>query len=176
METITIGRIVHYRMAVVDYGPHSEHAMSGTAGMLRPAIVVEAEPGVNLMVFTDETDGHPGPIWKAGVVEGTEPGTWHWPERAAAGQPAPVGGFAGKASEQGLRGLPGEAGKAGEREEHGPTGKYGEPGARGAAGEAGKQGERGAPGTTGAHGDPGWAGKAGEPGKPGPAGEAGKKK
>lgn len=68
----TIGRIVHY---ILDDGQH------------RPAIIVRVwEDGrVQLQVFTDgSNDGAPfasGIVWRTSVHEGTESGSWHWPER-----------------------------------------------------------------------------------------------
>jgi hypothetical protein len=68
----TIGRTVHYVL------PNGKH---------RPAIISEVNPDtVNLVVFA----GAPDDFDQIGIVsslvegveEGTEPGTWHWPERA----------------------------------------------------------------------------------------------
>lgn len=78
----SIGRIVHYRL------PDGR-----SAGDLRPAIVVTVWPedgtphggSLQLQVFTDGTNDGPsyasGIAWKTSVVEGTDLGTWRWPER-----------------------------------------------------------------------------------------------
>jgi hypothetical protein len=73
----SIGRIVHF---VIPDGQH------------RPAIVVRVWPdeygpglpGYNLQVFTDDrNDGLAPVLWRTSVklVEGSQPGTCHWPER-----------------------------------------------------------------------------------------------
>ena len=46
---------------------------------MKPTIVVcrvWSEETVNGQVFLDGNDT----LWTSSVVEGTEPGTWHWPE------------------------------------------------------------------------------------------------
>jgi hypothetical protein len=79
---VSVGRIVHY---ILPDGP--------SKGEHRPAIVVyvwpeSSYPGgdtVQLQVFTDgSNDGaiyESGIVWQTSVHEGTDPCTWHWPER-----------------------------------------------------------------------------------------------
>lgn len=45
-----------------------------------PAIVVAAHSDTcaNLQIFVD---GSAGVAWRTSVLQGTEPGSWHWPER-----------------------------------------------------------------------------------------------
>lgn len=68
--TPTVGRIVNYVL------PN---------GAIRPAIVVRVwdDGRLQLQQFTDQTnDGEPlGIVWRTSVVEGCEPGQWHWPVR-----------------------------------------------------------------------------------------------
>ena len=86
MEQATIGRIVHY---VLPEGTRSP-------GEHRPAIVVRVWPneypgaedpdGVNLQVFTDDSNDALRPTeWKTSIKHDEETqavNTWHWPERA----------------------------------------------------------------------------------------------
>jgi hypothetical protein len=83
MDSVTVGRTVHYRMTPSDcehIGPpaNAEH----NPGQLVPAIVVrvwEHEPDMcNLRVLFD---GHEV-AWKTSIRRGDEPGQWAWPERA----------------------------------------------------------------------------------------------
>lgn len=88
----TIGRIVHYRLSAEDIGRHYEaRKNSGLAhnnhepGDVVPLIIVrvwpdefgEGVPGVNGQAFLDGHDT----AWITSAREGTEPGTWSWPER-----------------------------------------------------------------------------------------------
>lgn len=66
MDTITVGRIVHYRY-------HD--------GQDIPAIVTKVwnQTTVNLTLFPDHFSANPA--WVESVLEGTGEGTWHWPAR-----------------------------------------------------------------------------------------------
>ena len=61
----TIGRIVIYKVDSVTELPAVMVAVFGPTC-------------ANLRVLTDGPDS---PAWKTSVLEGTEPGTWHWPAR-----------------------------------------------------------------------------------------------
>ena len=102
----SIGRIVHYiltdqdakaigRRHVPGVG-HGEGWPAGaqahvgnphSAGQHVPAIVVVVWPneygpdfdGINAQVFLDGNES----LWVMSVKEGTEPGSWHWPERVS---------------------------------------------------------------------------------------------
>ena len=93
----TIGRIVHYRLAVEDAiaindrrhdyltyrgqsTPGAQPSMGNTvqSGEVVPAIVVRVgDFGVNLQVFLDGNDT----LWVTSVDEGEGDGTWSWPAR-----------------------------------------------------------------------------------------------
>lgn len=90
----TIGRIVIYKLGFddVEYirrrrnsGHVAEHGNSIAAGDEFPMIVVRvlpdefgpSVPGINGQLFLDGNDR----FWVTGKAEGTENGTWHWPER-----------------------------------------------------------------------------------------------
>jgi len=100
----TIGRIVHYSMTAQDVEEAARRRVRGAGhgegwpagaqahvgnphseGQLLPAIVCVVWPdehgpdfdGVNAQVFLDGNDS----LWVTSVKEGTEPGTWRWPER-----------------------------------------------------------------------------------------------
>jgi hypothetical protein len=67
----TPGRIVMYQPP---YAPDTK----------LPAIVIKVHGGssvVNLQVFQDR--GGDGAVYASSIEEGTGPGTWSWPERAA---------------------------------------------------------------------------------------------
>lgn len=111
----SIGRIVHYilssddatairrrRVPNVEHVGHGESWPAGaqahvgnpvTLGEHVPMIVCVVWPneygpdfdGVNGQVFLDGNDSY----WVTSAKEGTEPGTWHWPERSP--QSAPEG-------------------------------------------------------------------------------------
>jgi hypothetical protein len=74
MTAPTIGRIVIYQPQPGENGAH--------AGSLWPAIVTSVQSAgpafVNLHVFRDNMSGS---LSVPGVVEGTTPGTWRWPDR-----------------------------------------------------------------------------------------------
>ena len=72
---LTIGRFVIYKVRSDD-APEIRH---NSAAEL-PAIVVRAHTDscANLQIFSDGLDS---PIYMTSVSEGTEAGTWHWPER-----------------------------------------------------------------------------------------------
>lgn len=93
----SIGRIVHYRLAEHDVACLDEQRklriearsfMRGnpvSVGETVPMIIVvvwpdeygAGIPGVNGQVLLDGNDS----LWVTSVREGTEPGTWRWPER-----------------------------------------------------------------------------------------------
>jgi hypothetical protein len=95
----TIGRIVHLRLSKecaekinkrrndgrrnddtrLDDGAQVHVGNPVAEGDEFPMIVcrVWSEKTVNGQVFLDGNDT----LWTSSVVEGTEPGTWHWPER-----------------------------------------------------------------------------------------------
>jgi hypothetical protein len=85
----TICRTVLYRLSEDDARHITEtRARNGVtgnavdAGQVYPAVVVRIFPGnprdvVNLTVLLDGPDSH----WATSRHEGTEPGTWMWPER-----------------------------------------------------------------------------------------------
>jgi hypothetical protein len=81
-STPTIGRIVHYRYAKGD---------GRAAGVCRPAIIVHCwgdleNSAVQLQVFNDAdaegkfNDQLPPVLWKTSIVQGTEPGQFHFHE------------------------------------------------------------------------------------------------
>jgi hypothetical protein len=75
---LTIGRSVIYKVRDDD-APEIRH----NSAKELPAIVVatfsvSATICANLRILTDGPDS---PVWKPSVVEGTEAGMWHWPER-----------------------------------------------------------------------------------------------
>lgn len=72
---LTIGRFVIYKVRDDD-APELRH---NSAKQL-PAIVVavHGDHCANLRILTDGPDS---PVWKSSVLEGTEVGTWNWPER-----------------------------------------------------------------------------------------------
>lgn len=90
----TIGRTVHYRLSQCD-ADAINHRRAGhatrdrvnvqtignhaTAGDICPAMIVATfgGPAANLQVVLDGTDTY----WATSRPEGTEPGTWAWPER-----------------------------------------------------------------------------------------------
>jgi len=86
----TIGRILHYGLSKDDIArlpgekPHRNHH---SVGQLVPLIVVcvwkdefgPDKPGVNGQAILDGDHS----LWILSAGEGTEPGTWRWPERAA---------------------------------------------------------------------------------------------
>lgn len=81
----SIGRIVHYILTEDDVlATRSKHGNPHHAGQHVPMIIVVVWPneygpnfdGVNGQVFLDGTDS----LWITSKKEGTEPGTWHWPE------------------------------------------------------------------------------------------------
>ncbi|MEU6279723.1 hypothetical protein [Streptomyces sp. NPDC047028] len=78
--TPSVGRIVQYQLAehtgfVGHVGNHS------AAGDVYPAVIVrvwgESTITCNLQVLLDGTDTY----WATSRAEGTEAGTWAWPER-----------------------------------------------------------------------------------------------
>jgi hypothetical protein len=107
----TIGRIVHYALTADDVvaidrrrttnasisarlnmagpqwhaGAQAHIGNSHSAGQVLPMIICVVWPneygpnfdGVNGQVFLDGNDA----LWVASIKEGTEPGTWRWPER-----------------------------------------------------------------------------------------------
>jgi hypothetical protein len=79
----TIGRIVHYILTQDDverspFHPAYIDGNPGYAGEHFPAIVcVITGERVNLQVFLDGSHS----LWVPSAIEGTENGTWHWPER-----------------------------------------------------------------------------------------------
>jgi hypothetical protein len=95
----TIGRIVHLKLSAhcaEEVNRRRNDAKGGEASARKdgtqihagfpvaegdefPMIVcrVRSETTVNGQVFLDGNDT----LWTSSVVEGTEPGTWHWPER-----------------------------------------------------------------------------------------------
>jgi hypothetical protein len=99
----TIGRIVQYRITEDDAkainrrrrdfhdkrgadqhtGFMGHVGNSATAGDVYPAVIVrvwtESTVTVNAQVLLDGTDT----LWVTSRAEGTEPGTWAWPERTA---------------------------------------------------------------------------------------------
>ncbi|MGW1252525.1 hypothetical protein [Streptomyces sp. NPDC002535] len=99
--TPTIGRIVHYRVTkdeaeAVNRRRRDFHESGSAAartgfvghfgnraeeGDVFPAMIVrvwnESTVTVNAQVFLDGTDV----LWATSRAEGTEPGTWAWPER-----------------------------------------------------------------------------------------------
>jgi len=68
----SIGRIVHYLPRPGENGGRDQ---------LWPAIItaVAADNNVNLHIFRDLMS----PLWIADVPQGTDPGTWRWPERVS---------------------------------------------------------------------------------------------
>jgi hypothetical protein len=83
---VSVGRIVHYRMALYDVEnyvvtPHGSVGNRPNQGDAYPAVVVRlnhAESGsVNLQVFLDGSDSY----WATSRTEGDEPGHWFWPPR-----------------------------------------------------------------------------------------------
>jgi hypothetical protein len=81
----TVGRIVHYVLTEDDVeGLQGNHS---SIGAHRPALVIAVYPtGCNLSVTLDGPNDSPSDnvathLWAGTVPEGTEPGTWHWPER-----------------------------------------------------------------------------------------------
>lgn len=95
----SIGRIIHYVLSTEDAEqinrrrvadtesptwPKGSQAHKGnrvSAGEIIPAVIIVAWPadiyGVNAQGFLDGNDS----IWLTSIKEGTEPGTWRWPER-----------------------------------------------------------------------------------------------
>lgn len=100
----SIGRIVHYSLTTQDKEEIERHRVHGkghgdawpkgaqahvgnpvSVGEHVPMIVCVVWPnehgpnfdGVNGQVFLDGNDS----LWVTSAKEGTEPGTWHWPER-----------------------------------------------------------------------------------------------
>ena len=79
----SIGRIVHYTLSDVDVlrikvMPHDNTRNGHLIGQHLPMIIcVVHEACVTGQVFLDGQDS----LWIVNRVEGTEPGTWHWPER-----------------------------------------------------------------------------------------------
>ena len=100
----SIGRIVHYILTSQDVGAINRRRVSGvghgpnwpagaqahvgnpeSTGEHVPMIICAVWPnehgpnfdGVNGQVFLDGNDS----LWVTSAKEGTEPGTWHWPER-----------------------------------------------------------------------------------------------
>jgi hypothetical protein len=85
----TPGRTVLYRLSEDDAGrinqDRAHNSVAGNfadAGQVYPAVVVRMFPGnphgvVNLKVLLDGPDT----FWATSRHEGTEPGTWAWPER-----------------------------------------------------------------------------------------------
>lgn len=67
----TIGRIVIYELAGSEF--------NNNGATEAPAMVVRVfdDGKVNLKVLADG----PGDAWRTSVIEGTAPGTWHWPAR-----------------------------------------------------------------------------------------------
>ncbi|GHA01607.1 hypothetical protein ACFOOM_12040 [Streptomyces echinoruber] len=102
MPQPTIGRIVHYRLTEHDAsdinrrredwqrmgGEHNQAGIVGhvgnhvSEGDLFPAVIVrvwnESTVTCNLQVLLDGIDTY----WATSRAEGTESGTWAWPERA----------------------------------------------------------------------------------------------
>lgn len=97
VSTVTIGRIVLYRLDVADAvyvnkqrrefqdSPPASWGYQAHTGTLVhvgdefPAVVVKvAESGVNLKVLLDGNDN----LWARGIGEGDGAGQWHWPPRA----------------------------------------------------------------------------------------------
>lgn len=97
LQLPSIGRIVHY---VLEGGPK--------AGEHRPAIIVKVweDPprptsACQLQVFMDGdgtpsmNDGAPNVVWLTSRLQGTGPGTWHWPEYVAPNFAVPPAGERG---------------------------------------------------------------------------------
>lgn len=101
-QNVSIGRIVHYALMAADVDainrrrvagaghqfawPMGAQAHSGNEALVGehvPMIVCVVWPnergltGVNGQVILDGNDS----LWVMNVKEGTEAGTWHWPER-----------------------------------------------------------------------------------------------
>jgi hypothetical protein len=88
MPAPTIGRIVHYTLTEADAAAINKRRTGAlvdrvgnhaTAGDICPAMIVRTfgGPAANLQVVLDGTDS----FWVTSRTEGTEPGTWAWPER-----------------------------------------------------------------------------------------------
>lgn len=69
----TIGRVVIYIVA-----PPNNLRNNGATEAPAEVVRVFDDGKVNLKVSLDGPDT----VWVTSVVEGTEPGTWHWPPRA----------------------------------------------------------------------------------------------
>ena len=87
---VTIGRIVRYRLSADDVARLMSRPRTGNfheVGQEVPLIVVVVWPnefgpnyaGVNGQAILDGNDT----LWITSAKEGTEPGTWAWPERVA---------------------------------------------------------------------------------------------
>lgn len=68
----TLGRTVHYML------PDGR-----SKGQLRPAVIVRcwSDTCVNLRVLLDGDNDDGAQEWATSRIEGTDPGTWRWPER-----------------------------------------------------------------------------------------------
>jgi len=89
----SIGRIVHYALRPEDIAQintlrgHGQHVNPHNEGQLAPMIVCVVWPneygpdcdGVNGQVLLDGGCS----LWVTSAKEGTEAGTWRWPERIA---------------------------------------------------------------------------------------------
>lgn len=102
-STLAMGRIVHYRLTESDAEQIDRERVTfqhaavpdlhwnyAEAGEVYPAMVVRAfgDTHANLQVMLDGNDT----FWATSRPEGTEPGTWAWPERSTpvdAGDAAP---------------------------------------------------------------------------------------